>query len=260
MIVVRAYFLFAVIALTACHAELMGEGTNNGAVPDANNGGGGTDSGAVGIDAAVAPDAAMCSNGRVVYLNFDGQALTAGTPSNATTNRASWMTIANGSAPPYRAQSANRAADITAITTGIRAQLSQFPVTVVTARPAQGPYVMIVFGGTATQVGSRFGGAVNTLDCGDVATKSDVAWISDSVSPNQKVINFAVGAIGFGLGLTATTDPLDCMCGWDNDCVSNNASACKLSGPINRDPAANQLCPGVTTQDEPATFNAAFCQ
>jgi hypothetical protein len=70
---------------------------------------------------------------------------------------------------------------------------------------------MIVLGGTANQVGSRFGGAVNTLDCGDAA-KSDVAWISDGVSPNQRVVNFAVGAIGFGLGLTATSDPLDCMC------------------------------------------------
>ncbi|MBA3459249.1 MAG: hypothetical protein H0T46_04765 [Deltaproteobacteria bacterium] len=255
----RVHLLFAVIALAACHAELVGDGSSNGAVPDANNGGGGGGGGGM-IDAAVSPDAPMCMNGRVVYLNFDGQALTAGTPSNATTNRASWMQIANGSAPPYRAQSANRAADIMAITTGIRAQLSQFPVTVVTTRPATGPYVMVVFGGTANQVGSRFGGAVNALDCGDVATKSDVAWISDGISPNQRVINFAIGAIGFGLGLSATTDPLDCMCGWDNACESNNAAACKLGGPIARDPNANQRCPGLTTQDEPATFNAAFCQ
>lgn len=212
------------------------------------------------IDAAVnMPDAPTCSNGRVVYLNFDGQALTQAGTSDATQNRASWMQIASGTAPAYRTGASTRAADIAAITAGVRSILAQFPVTVVTTRPATGPYVMIVFGGTANQVGSRFGGAVNTLDCGDGA-KSDVAWISDNVSPNQKVINFAVGAIGFGLGLTATSDPLDCMCGWDNQCTSNNNQACRLSGPITRDPAANQRCAGLTSQDEPATFRAAFCQ
>lgn len=248
--------LVSLLALGACHAELSNVSSNAGT--DAGGGGGG-DSGGGSVDAAVGIDAPACANGRVVYLNFTGQALSQAATSDATQNRASWMQIQNGVAPIYRSGNANRLADITAITDGVRAQLSQFPVTVVTQRPATGPYVMIVFGGTAQQVGSRFGGAVNTLDCGDNA-KSDVAWIGDNVSPNQRVINFTIGAIGFGLGLTATSDPLDCMCGWDNQCTSNNNQACKLSGPIARDPAANQRCAGLTTQDEPATFSAAFCQ
>lgn len=206
------------------------------------------------------PDAPpVCANGRVVYLNFDGVTLTSAAASDATQNRASWMTIAQGTAPPYKAGVTNRNQLINAVTDGVRTQLSSFPVTVVTQRPAAGPYVMIVLGGTATQVGSRYGGAVNTLDCGD-ARKSDLAWISDGVSPTQRVVNFAVGAVGFGLGLTATTDPLDCMCGWDNACISDNTVACRLSPTIARDPAANQLCPGLTTQDEVATFDAAFCR
>src|SRR5262245_39728508 len=46
------------------------------------------------------PDAPMarCS-GRVVYLNFEGQALTRGAPSDSTMNRASWMNITSGAAP-----------------------------------------------------------------------------------------------------------------------------------------------------------------
>ena len=63
----------------------------------------------------------------------------------------------------------------------MRAQLAQFPVTVVTTRPTTGEYVMIVFGGIASAVDSRFGLAVNTLDCGDVQ-QNDVAWIADSVA------------------------------------------------------------------------------
>jgi hypothetical protein len=118
---------------------------------------------------------------------------------------------------------------------------------------------MIVYGGVYTQVGSRYTGAVNTLDCGD-AQKSDLAWISDNVSPTQRIVNFSVGAIGFGLGLTATSDPLDCMCGWDNGCISDNSVPCKLSPMITRDPNANQKCTGLTSQDEPATFDAAFCK
>ncbi len=225
--------------------------------PDASTGGGGR--GDAAVDAAVAPDAPQCMNGRVVYLNFTGQALTAGAVSDATTNTASWMQKPTGTAPGYRLGNANRLTDITTITDGVKTQLSRFPITVVTQRPATGPYVMIVFGGTAAQVGSRFGAAVSALDCGDTV-KSDLAWIGDNTSPNQRVINTAIGAVGFGLGLTATLDPLDCMCGWDNTCQSNNGAACKLGGPIARDQAANQRCAGLTTQDEPATFSAAFCQ
>lgn len=247
--------LATLLALCACHAELAD--ISNPTSPDANPGGG--DGGGGGMDAPPGSDAPSCANGRVVYLNFTGQALTAAGTSDATQNRASWMQIQTGAAPIYRSGDANRLVDIQAITAGVKLALSQFPVTVVTTRPAAGPYVMILFGGTAQQVGSRFGGAVNTLDCGDGA-KSDVAWIADSVTPNQRVINFTIGAIGFGLGLTATTNPLDCMCGWDNQCTANNNQACTLSGPIARDPAANQICPGLTTQDEPATFSTAFCQ
>lgn len=215
-----------------------------------------------GSDASLpdAPDPApRCSNGRVVYLNFEGVTLTAAQASDATQNRASWMTISQGTAPRYKSGAADRDQQIASITAGVRQQLSAFPVTVVTQRPATGPYVMIVFGGSRDQVGSRFGGSVNTLDCGDTA-KSDVAWISDGVNGTQRVVNFAVGAVGFGLGLSATLDPLGCMCGWDNTCTQDQTVACRLSTLINRDPQANQRCAGLTTQNEVDTFDAAFCR
>lgn len=234
----------------ACEARL---GVPNGVDVDAPGNPDGTQ---LGIDAADAAPA--CANGRVVFLNFEGQALTDATTSDAAQNKASWMQIASGTAPPYHQGSATRVAEIQAVVDGVRAQLSSFPVTVVTTRPAAGEYVMIVYGGVASQVGSRFGAAVQELDCAD-AVRNDVAWVADAVTPTQRVVNFSVGAIGFGLGLTATTDPNDCMCGWDNICTSNNAVACTLTPGIARDPAANQQCAG-TTQDETAVFNAAFCQ
>jgi hypothetical protein len=206
------------------------------------------------------PDAApQCSNGRVVYLNFEGQTLTDAATSDATQNRASWMTIPTGTAPRYKTAAADRDQQIQAIVTGVRSQLSSFPITVVTTRPATGPYVMIVYGGTRDLVGSNYGAAVNELDCGD-AQKSDVAWISDNVTPIQRVVNTTIGAIGFGIGLTATTDTQDCMCGWANGCAQVQTAACKLSTGIARDPNATQRCQGVTSQDEVAAFEAAFCQ
>jgi len=196
---------------------------------------------------------------RVVFLQFEGQALSDAPTSDSTQNQASWMTIPNGTAPPYHAGSATRAADIQAIVDGVTAQLSGFPITVVTTRPTSGNYIMIVYGGNSGQVGSNFGGAVQELDCGDT-TPNDVAWVSDGVNPTQRIVNFSVGAIGFGLGLTATVDPTDCMCGWDNNCTSNNTAACNLTEGIARDPAARQLCQGApATQDETSTFRAAFC-
>src|SRR5262249_29286808 len=123
---------------------------------------------------------------------------------------------------------------------------------------SSGNYVMIVYGGTASVVGSNFGVAVNQLDCGDTHP-NDVAWIADNIT-GQRAINSTIGAIGFGLGLTATIDPADCMCSWDNACRSDNTVPCTLGSPIARDPQANQRCPGTTSQDEVAAFRTAFCQ
>jgi hypothetical protein len=224
--------------------------------------GAGPDGAGPPVDGPITPDpdaAPACSNGRVVYLNFEGTPLSLAPASDATMNRASWLQLTTSTAPKYRAAAADRDQQIQSIVTGVRQQLASFPIQVVTTRPAAGPYVMIVYGGTATQVGSRFGGAVNTLDCSD-AQKSDLAWISDNVSGTQRIVNFSIGAIGFGLGLTATLDPLGCMCGWDNNCISDNSVACRLSPSISRDPVARQLCTGLSTQNEQAAFAVDFCR
>jgi hypothetical protein len=193
-----------------------------------------------------------------VFLNFGGVTLTKG-PSDATTGHASWLINQQGKVPAYHLSGdPDPAASIQTIVDGVRAQLSQFPITVVTSRPTSGEYMMIAFGGTANVVGSRFQPAVNTLDCGDVQ-HNDVAWIADAVSPPQRVINTVVGAIGFGLGLTATTDQTDCMCNWDNTCQPIDTAPCKLGSPIARDQSARQRCDPLLVQDEVATLHDAFC-
>jgi hypothetical protein len=248
------YALTSTLALLcgACGANLMGHpvGDDNNGIDAANPPG--DDAPPPGIDAPVQPK-------RVVYLSFEGEQLTKGT-SDARTNTASWMQITSGTAPRYKSGAADRATQIQAIVDGLRNQLASFPITIVTDRPTTGEYMMIVFGGTAAQVGSRFSDAVQQLDCGDSTTHFDLAWISDGVGGGtQHILNDAVGAIGFGLGLTATLDPNDCMCGWDNGCNSNNATPCVLTEGITRDPNANQRCANSgATQDEATAFRNAF--
>ena len=254
----RVLGLIGLLAASGCDASIK-DGVNNNNGVDAGSGSStGEDAGLVQSDAATADAAVVCTQARSVYLNFEGQTLTKATASDATTNKAAWLNKATGTAPAFRANSGNRAADITQITNGITAALAAIPVDVVTTRPTTGAYMMVVFGGTAAQIGSDFGGAVQKLDCGNLVT-SDVAWVADGVTPNQRVINFALGAIGFGVGLTATTETGDCMCGWDNQCQQSTAQ-CTFSASIARDPAANQLCPNVTTQNEPQSLQQGFCQ
>ncbi len=235
----------------ACEASIDG-GRKNSDVTDASSSG--DDGSTTQIDAAP-----TCSS-RVVYLNFEGQTLMDAVASDATLNRASWLNKASGTATPFQQGVGNRAQIIADITTGVRGALSQFPITVVTTRPATGPYVMIVYGGNATDVGSNYGFAVNELDCNE-SEKSDVAWISNNYTTTLRHVNTTLGAIGFGLGLTATNDVNDCMCGWANGCVKDHSQLCTLNTNIARDPGAQQTCQGVgATQNEVAAFTAAFCQ
>lgn len=215
-------------------------------------------------DASVAtPDAPACFNGRVVYLNFEGATLSRGMASDARANTASWIGRtdgrAQGTVPRYRSGAADRDSQIATIISNVRAALAQFPVIVVTDRPASGDYVMVVFGGVNTDLGTPYTIATNELDCGD-ANRNDVAWVSDTTA-SAKVDDYAIGAIGFGLGLTATTSTTDCMCGWANGCRQPVDTQCTLSAmTVQRDPAADQQCAGLTTQNEVATFDQAFCR
>lgn len=245
--------LAIVLGLGACGAEI---------VDDTPNAGGADAPVSPSDDAGTSPDAApLCANPRRVFLSFEGETLTDAQTSNSQQNRASWMTIASGTAPRYKSGAGDRDAQIQAIVDGLRAQLAAFPnIEIVTTRPTSGDYMMLVYGGQANQVGSRFGGAVQELDCDDSTTRNDVAWISDGVNGTQRIVNFSIGAIGFGLGLTATLDPNGCMCGWDNLCQQNNVP-CTLSANIQRDPDARQRCAGAgATQNEIQAFTDGFCQ
>lgn len=245
-----------VIALLAGCGAQLGDQDGAGGGLDAAGGGKPDARESASIDAA--PGGSACNNGRVIYLNFDGVTITQA-PTDASENKAAWIGVATATVPPYMNGVAGRDTTITQIVDGVRLQLSEFPVTVVTTRPASGSYVMLAFGGTGTDVGTGYGYATGDHDCGDVE-HDDLGWVSDTV-PTNIIVPISVGVVGWMLGLQGTTDPNDCMCGWANDCQwagNTCAFGTAVTTTLSASPAST--CPGLTTQDEHAAFRTAFCQ
>ncbi|MDB4956736.1 MAG: hypothetical protein JWO36_4305 [Myxococcales bacterium] len=243
------------VCAVGCHAQLENQASNVDA--SGSNGSDQDASGSAAADAAVSIDAApACATGRVLYLNFDGATLTKATTSDATQNHASWMgvtqPITTATMPGYLANNANRAQLIVDVTNAVKAGLAAYPsISIVTTRPAAGPYVMIGFGGTEAMVAIQYRFAVQKLDCGDT-NKNDLGWVFDDAGGTQKAANDAIGAVGFGMGLTGTTTTTDCMCGWLSNCVQAS-SACTLSASI---PALANC--NMNPQNEIAAFQS-FC-
>ncbi len=265
---VRRSVVLACLLFAACDARIGGVDNgidNNG--PDASTGGG--TGGDVDAPSGTPTDAPACSS-RVVYLDFGTpgsvRSLSKATTSNSKMNTASWIgkdpnnpNVTSANLPAFHANDTNRQALIDSIVASVTSQLSNIPVTVVTTRPTSGDYVMVVFGGTNTQLGTKYTYATNELDCGDL-NRNDVAWMSDT-TPTAKVDDYTLGAIGFGLGLTAVDNESDCMCGWANGCHQPETTQCTFTaGTVTRDNTGEQSCAGLTSQDENATLHKAFCE
>jgi hypothetical protein len=215
-------------------------------------------------DAALAADAPTSAARRVVYLNFTGTDIVKGanqhSDATTTTPTVGWMygSATTGHAPAYGDQGS-----VAAITAGVTSRLQNLAI-VTTTRPTSGEYVMIIFGGTANNVHSYFGGGVSQIDCGDVM-KNDVGWLPDGMSAADAA-DAAIGAIELGLGLSAVDDSTDCLCEWGNYAhCARNTSPCVLhdAAPIDQnvvnDPNTGSplKCSGAT-QDEIVTITNAF--
>jgi len=254
----------ALLLMVGCQAHLGGQAGGGNEDVDASTGGGGgggggsaggSGSGSNAGSGSGSGSAATCASGRVLYLEFEGATLTqAATASDATTNKAVWLGVSTATMPQFRPNAGDRATQIAATVADIKTALAGFPdIEVVTTRPATGPYFMIGFGGAHQTVNVPYTGAVNRLDCGDTATKSDLAWVFESAQSPQVAANLAVGALLFGLGATGTTNPNDCMCGWLSNC-SQNTTACTISTSITAISGCNTPNPVDETQ-----FLAKFC-
>jgi len=90
--------------------------------------------------------------------------------------------------------------------------------------------------------------------------KNDVGWLSDVV-PESLVVPTTIGTIGWGLGLQGTTNTkrLHVRLGERLSARGHDVHAA-LADLDHAERLAATTCPGLTTQDEHAAFNTAFCQ
>jgi hypothetical protein len=202
-----------------------------------------------------APDAPpLCANGRVIYLNFEGASLAKANTSDATQDKAVWMGQATGTLAQFRPGAGDRTTQIDDTVTAFETGIAGHPdLQVVTTKPTIGPFFEIGFGGAAGDVGVPYLYAVDRLDCGDLATKSDIGWVFEAAESPQRAANFALGALLFGLGATGTTNPNDCMCGWLTNCQPSNnactystsinaAAGCNVPNPVNETTYLDHFC------------------
>jgi hypothetical protein len=256
--------LLAALVLGGCGVHVSDGTTTQNSGGSNSNGEGGSNSNGGGGDLqpdaptetilSDAPDATCRSN--TVYLAFDGVTLkSTQARSDATLNAAYWAGRTQ-TVPPYHQNDANRATEIAAITAAVKTGLALYPISVVTTRPAAGPYIMIAFGGRST-VNFNFNTeyyAIQTQDC-DNTWPSDVGWVSDIVEDSQLAADNALGAIGWGLGLSGTTDPSTCMCGWGSSCDSADVPCTFGTHSV-----ADTCNGGTITQDENAAIHKTFCE
>ena len=251
----RGGLLVALAAVAACDARLGPMSSSNSDVDAA---GGGSNNDASSSTTTDAPtSSAACANGRVVYLEFEGVALAqASGASDATKNKAVWLGVASATLTKFRPNATDRTQQIADVTSLVKQKLANIPqVTVVTTRPAAGPYFMVGFGDVHTTANVPYLYAVNRLDCGDSATKSDLAWVFEDAPTTQKAADFAVGSILFGLGATGTNDVNDCMCGWLTPCQPSN-TPCTLGTAE----TASLQCPNQTNPQNEVQILQNFCQ
>lgn len=192
------------------------------------------------------------SGAHVLFLQADGQVLTAG-PDDPATNT-SQLVSGTTTLPAYRAGDGARAAQVRAIVDEVKAVLAPYDVLVTTTRPASGGYDLVVLGGTATQAGLPAGvlGAA-PVDCTG-ARPHHVGLVFDAATGHDAARQ-VIGALGLGHAVPASTDAGDCMCVANAKCTAL-AAACTVGGP-GTTVDVNAGC-GLTTVDEGGRFLAAF--
>lgn len=192
--------------------------------------GGAQDSPAAIVDAPVDAVPFNCatspaSGTHKLFLAFEGVTLTAGTPSDATTDTVSFLDPSKTTAtiPAWKTSAADRDAQIASIVCLVRESLFAYDIEVVTTRPATGDYEMIVFGGQPLDLGYNLSsssgiGGITATDCQNTNAK-DVTWIAEHPQNNntggptaEQTANLAPAFVGVDNALIPVADAHNCMC------------------------------------------------
>jgi hypothetical protein len=196
----------------------------------------------------------------ILFMNFDGVSLTMGTD-EASTNTSTIVT-APIALPPYLDGAADRQTRIDAIATATRTRLAPYDVELVTARPADAGYAMIVVSGDSKAVAGASGvSALVTNGCAG-ADPHGIAFLfqssasADVYGPELKA-NLVLAMVGFEHQLPPTSKAGDCMCFAATSCTQPE-KACTVGAAGTTVDTANACSGAPSTIDEGALFTAAL--
>jgi hypothetical protein len=219
------------------------------------------------IDAAAtadsgAPDAAapmfdaMPSAVHTYYLNFEGQALTAGGTDDPATNTTSIIT-ASYTMPAYLAADAARTTKIAAIVSEVQTILAPYDITVTTTRPASGAYDMMAAGGTAQAAGLAAGvQSITSFDC--MAAHQHVMLLFDQGETQDDAAHQIVAMLGIAQTVPQSTKSLDCMCYANPTGCGVLTGPCTIAGAGTPVYSAQACDTKQTTMDENGEWLAVF--
>lgn len=221
---------------------------------------------ACGDDSSAMPDAqipvdapTMCppqttmplpTGAHVVYLNFDGVTLTKCAVADSRANCTDLIKQDPSVIPPYMDGNVDRQTRIDFIVTTVQRALAPYSVDVVTTRPASGDYLMVVLGGSATQLGFSNVSGVASQPC-SAANRNLVTLEFDDVLLGIPQSSLVLSDIGVMIGMGLTTDTNDCA-----NRTEDWTSVCTYGAMATAAPQNN--CGHTPTQDEPALLAAAF--
>jgi hypothetical protein len=147
----------------------------------------------------------------VLFLELEGVQISKGLVSDAASNQSY---VCGASFPAWDASrfGSDRSESIRRLRTRVEDLFVDFNLRVVTERPAQPPYVMVVVGGTASLCGRSDNlGGLGPLDCGN-ADLSDVAFVFGATLIDLDGLAVAIAhEAGHTWGLPHTTEPCDVM-------------------------------------------------
>jgi len=185
-----------------------------------------------------------------VFVTYDGTLVEKAGADDATSNTSS---IFSGTLSAFT----GRATDTT---TALEAILAPFHIEVVTERPDNALYDMIVIAGTAEEAGlaSGLGGAA-PFDCQNAVPNKMVFVFGNSfpiTTTGAQYASLAVAGLGFSQGIPSSNLKDDCLC-WSG-AACDNTKQCTFGGPgtpiADNDPCAA----GATTMDPMTEFQRVY--
>lgn len=196
-----------------------------------------------------------------LFLDFDG--VTLGSGSDDATMNTSALVTGPTTLPSYLGSdgSADRGSAIAAIAAEVEDILEPYQVTVVTARPASGTYMMVV---TTDAPSSKLqctdcpGDA--PADCGAVDSPIAFNFGGGSALPLHGVTADTVAELGLTvLGIPTSAVPNDCMCFSDANCTFPPSMECTIGGAGTAISQTKPGCPATgTVMDENGLFLDGF--